>query len=645
MRKKMDDWMVRTSDEGFERWNRRKIADALVREADLKPEDADRISREIEEIVGRLRIRILTAPLIRELVSVKLLQEGMETQHRLHARLGVPHYDVDRIMRRPNLRQGPFVLNPHGTSIRLAERVKTEYALSAVFSQEVVEAHLRGDIHLHGLGAVDRAAEHRQTAERLKRYGLRIPGYPAFAKPARHPDVLLAHLAKATAALFDHFSGGVFWDAVNFSFSPFLRGMKQEEIRQLAQRLLFDLCQVALGEGGIYKPLELGLWWNPPPSLRDERPSGPGGQPVGRSYGEFLPEARAFLQSLLETYREGDGSGSPFLGPDLHLYMDGEALENPILDLACTAAAEKGNIRLVLLRPGDSPASPDSVVFQNVSINLPRVGYQAGRDWTRLSARLAELMEFATRAHIQKRVFLEKLMSLGAAGPLSLLTGKQGAQPFFGLDASAHAIFPAGLNELTEIVTGAQLHESGEALAFGEKILHEMQRIVAELREKSRLNIRLSLGRDGVASHRFAALDLRFHSPLSGRYVKGEISENHVYYSSPALLNPDVKMKHEVRIAKESRLHPCFDGEVFSILRLESSDSAPAEVRDLVRCAYRETPARSLVFRRQFFYCASCGTLDARFRAACRKCGARALQAFSRPDQATGTARIRDDPF
>ena len=44
------------------------------------------------------------------------------------------------------------------------------------------------------------------------------------AKPAKHPEVLLAHMVKFAAALQCHFAGAIGWDAVNLFFAPYLRG-------------------------------------------------------------------------------------------------------------------------------------------------------------------------------------------------------------------------------------------------------------------------------------------------------------------------------------------------------------------------------------------------------------------------------------
>ena len=70
------------------------------------------------------------------------------------------------------------------------------------------------------------------------------------AKPAKHPEVLLAHMVKFAAALQSHFAGAIGWDAVNLFFAPYLRGLPKNEVRQLAQMLIFEFSQQAVARGG-----------------------------------------------------------------------------------------------------------------------------------------------------------------------------------------------------------------------------------------------------------------------------------------------------------------------------------------------------------------------------------------------------------
>ena len=139
---------------------------------------------------------------------------------------------------------------PEGTSLALVEGIKREYALHDVFSREVGDAHLSGDLHLHGLGYIDRPYSAFQSLEYLKRFGLKLPHSVTVAGPARHAEVLLAHMVRFGASLQGHFAGVIGWDAINLSFAPYLAGMGERELEQFAQMLIYEFSQLTSSRGG-----------------------------------------------------------------------------------------------------------------------------------------------------------------------------------------------------------------------------------------------------------------------------------------------------------------------------------------------------------------------------------------------------------
>src|SRR5512140_1705068 len=140
---------VRTSGEEVVQWNRQRIIDALVREAAITEELAAEISREVEKQIVASGITTLTASLVRELVNAKLVERGMEKARRMHARLGFPLYDIADLIRHQNRENANVPHWPEGTNLALAEGIKREYALNHIFSPEVAEAHVSGDMHIH----------------------------------------------------------------------------------------------------------------------------------------------------------------------------------------------------------------------------------------------------------------------------------------------------------------------------------------------------------------------------------------------------------------------------------------------------------------------------------------------------------------
>ena len=492
---------VRTSDESLNDWNRQRIVDALVRETDIDLDTARGIAREVEDLITTSKIRMITAPLIRELVDAKLIERGLEQARKMHTRLGMPLYDVDQLILHPNKENANVPHGPEATNLTLAERIKKEYALLSVFSQEVADAHMRGDLHLHDLGFIDRPYCSGQSLEYIKRFGLSLPNSIAMAKPAKHPEVLLAHMVKFAAALQSHFAGAIGWDAVNLFFAPYLVGMSDREMEQLAQMMIFEFSQQAVARGGQAIFTDLNLYWEVPKHFEDVPAIGPGGEPTGKTYSDYLHEAQRFVWALFKVYQEGDGSGRPFFFPKPLVHITEKFFRTPghldFLHLICDVASEKGNTYFVFdrgetakiseccrlsfkldqtdLEDAKHPWKMRYCALQNVTLNLPRIAYLSKGDDARLFAKITEFIEMAVKAHLEKKRFIERLLALGEKGPLSLLAMNRDGSPYLRMHRASFLIGMVGLNELVQIHTGEEMHQSRNAFKFGLKVIAHMK--------------------------------------------------------------------------------------------------------------------------------------------------------------------------
>ncbi len=350
---------VRTSGEEIARWNRRRIVEALIREAAIDEATAEAISREVEKQIVASGIGLLTTALVRELVDAKLIERGLEQARRLHARLGFPRYDVRQLILHQNKENANVPHAPEGTNLILAEGIKREYALHDVFSREVGDAHVSGDLHLHGLGYIDRPYSACQSLEYIKRFGLKLPHSVTVAGPARHAEVLLAHMVRFGASLQGHFAGVIGWDAVNLAFAPYLTGMGEREIEQFAQMLVYEFSQLTSSRGGQAIFTDIHLTWEVPRFFADLPAIGPGGKPTGKSCREYRAESQKFARALMSVYRGGDATGKPFIFPRPIIHITDEFFQTPgheeFLGEACGVAAAKGNPCFVLDRERGTP--------------------------------------------------------------------------------------------------------------------------------------------------------------------------------------------------------------------------------------------------------------------------------------------------
>ena len=172
---------VRTSEETISDWDRSRIVDALMRETMIDQDTAVSISKGVEELIVKSGMKTVTSPLVRELVNAKLIEQGLEAGPG-HTRLGMPLYDVENLMVHPNKENANVPHGPEATNLTLAERIKKEYALLEVFSPDVADGHMKGDIHLHDLGFIDRPYCSGQSLEYIKKFGLESAPFPLHGK-------------------------------------------------------------------------------------------------------------------------------------------------------------------------------------------------------------------------------------------------------------------------------------------------------------------------------------------------------------------------------------------------------------------------------------------------------------------------------
>jgi ribonucleoside-triphosphate reductase (formate) len=640
---------VKTSSEDIARWNRQRIVDALIRETNVDIETAESISKEVEKQIISSGISLLTTPLIRELVDAKLIERGLEKARRMHALLGFPIYNVRQLILHQNKEDANLPHGPEGTNLILAEGIKRDFSLHEVFSQDVADAHVGGDIHLHGLGFIDRPYSAFQSLEYIKRFGLNLPHSLTVAKPAKHAEVLLAHMVRFGAILQGHFAGVIEWDGVNLSFAPYLSKMSDREIRQFAQMLIYDFSQLTSARGGQSMFTDIHLHWDIPGYLRDVQAIGPGGEFTGGTYKDFIADARRFAWAIFEVFKKGDATGKPFIFPRPLVHLTDTFFQTPgheeFLNHICEVAIDKGNTCFVFDRDGmakikeyplEESKTPWKIrcsALQNVTLNLPRLGYKAGRNDSALLSLISERMELAARAHDQKRDFIQKLLSYGDEGPLAMLAMSRDGLPYLRMDQGSYLMGIVGLNELVHIHRGEQLHESDKALTFGLDVMAHMKKEAENLSRKYRLRFVLEQSPAETTPYRFARLDLKYFSPEAGHFVKGNIAKGEVYYTNSTHLSVSAPVDPMERVMKEGQFHPLIEGGAMTHVWLGECRPEKETIAEFVTQAFRYSRNSQIVFSPEFTTCKGCNKTSGGIKEACSFCGSTDVEGIARITQ------------
>ncbi|NOT60560.1 MAG: hypothetical protein HOP19_10090 [Acidobacteria bacterium] len=620
----------------------------LQNDAQLSAEVARPIANAVLAQLEQYPQLAATPALVRALVNVQLQAAQLTDAQRWHTQLGVSFARVDQLIQAAPATDANFhslAHGPDGTSFMLAEQIKREYAMLAVFSDTVAAAHRAGRLHIENLGEIDRPVTMVGSVDFIKRYGVRLPSGFAGARPARRPEVLAAHLVKHTAALHGYFSEAIAWDSVNFAIAPLLVGLNVREMKQIAQVLLFELSAPAVARGGQLVRCDLHLDWDCPAYLQNVLALGAGGEKMTTTYAQLVTVARDFLKALLEIYLEGDGQKLPFTGPRPILHLTREAISSPghrgFLDLVTHAMAERGGIVVAFDRGADDGAfaarygvsaeklarRPESwqwrsAIFSSVAINLPRLAYEPYADEAELFARLDELLSLAAQASLEKRVFLERLLSRGEAGALGLLAMRYDQDAFLSLSWTAHHIAPVGLAELTQAVTGASLGTTSAAQTFANRVVTQLHQAAEQLSDQHKVRFLIAESHDLTAPHRFAQLDLRsFDHRTLNELSEAAGDEAETFYSNAIKLPVNSRLNLLERLRVEGQLQAGRVWGATSDVWLSQNEPFYERLLTLLSVAVHQTELASLTLAPDFTVCIACSAFTRGVHPACPVCG------------------------
>lgn len=647
---------VRTSDEEIKKWDRSRIFDALMRETDISEDAAAIVAREVEKLIGELQLDVITAPLIRELTNAKLVEYGLSKIRRQHTRLGVPLYDARQIIMSPNKENANVPHGPEATNLTLAEQIKKEFALLEVFSQDLADAHMRGDIHLHDLGMIDRPYCSGQSIEYVKKFGLNLPNAISIAKPAKHPEVLIEQVVKFSAALQGNFAGAIGWDAFNLFLAPYLTNVDDARMKQLAQILVFEFAQQAVARGGQSIFSDLNLYWEVPDHFQDVEAIGPNGQFTGKVYGDYAEESQRFVNALFDVYLEGDAMGRPFFFPKPNVHMTEKFFKTDgheeFLHKICQTATEKGNTYFVFDRGGTAkiseccrltfklddndlndaktPWKMRYSAMQNVTINLPRIAYEAHQDDEKLFRLLEERIDLVAQAHLQKREFIGKLLGMGKYGPLALLTMNLDGEPYYRFNKASFLVGMVGLNELVQYHTGQQMHEGKDSLKFGLRVISVMKKHAEALGQKYGLKMPLEQTPAESTAYRFAKLDMKYYPLQAPTVIRGNKSTGEIYYTNSTYLNVGAPISAIERVKAEGLFHPLVEAGALTHVWLGEHKPPAENLAAFVVKTFQNTQNSQIAFSPEFTSCLSCGKTARGLTDTCTYCHSPNVEGITR---------------
>ncbi|HIP25036.1 MAG TPA: anaerobic ribonucleoside-triphosphate reductase [Archaeoglobus profundus] len=650
--------IVRTSQNTIEKFDKNKIVDSLIKETGISKELAEEIANDVENTILGLNLKYISAPLIREIVNVKLLERGLEKERLNYTRLGVPVYDVTNIIEEGIRENANLQHNPETIHKLVADWVMKEYALVKILPIHLADAHMRGEIHIHDLEYfATRPYCFQHDLRWFLKNGLKVDGTgenTAVAGPAKNAEVAILHAAKALAAAQTNFAGGQGLDFFNVWLAPYLAGKSYKEIKQLAQMFIYEMSQMYVARGGQTVFSDIDIEYGVPKVCEDLPAVLPGGVVKENvTYGDFEDEAIMFAKALTEVYLEGDYVGKPFFFPKPNYKIRKEFFKKEGFDelmiLVHKCVAKFGTPYFLNLLAGYMPdnvfaqccrlvLAPDSKDWEDfkngcmrtgslqvVTINLPRIAYESNGDDEKLFELLEERMKLAREVIEIKEEVIRKRMEQGA---LPFLTQDVNGEPYYRLDKVVRSIGFVGLNEMLKAHVDEELHESKYAWRFGLEVIKRMLDIAVEWTEETGVRWVITQTPAESASHRLALLDLK---EFNGKaIVQGDRKTGAVYYtnSSHVRVSADIPLFERLKI--EGSFHPLCNGGMMAHVWIGESYPNPELLWELTKKIANKTLVGYWAYTKDMTFCKKCKKLAGGIKNSCPFCGNKDVEWYSR---------------
>lgn len=644
-----------TAKEKLSPWDRNRIIDALCKEAEITPEIARKIAKNVEEKILNLNFNNISTALIRELVDNELFTRGYEKKWMKQKIIGMPSYDLKRLFLSKTKENSNIANNnPEAINLTIAENTIKQYMLQEVFSPEVANAHLKGVIHIHDLG-YPRIYCSGHSLEYIKKYGLNLDNLDTSSSPAKYARTLTGHLNTFLSSMQAYYAGALGVAYLNIFYAPYLVGMSHEEMKQEAQYLIFSGSQNAFSRGGQSLFLDFNVHLGIPDHLKDVPAIGPGGKYTGKTYQEYRQESQQFLKALMEVWEEGDSNGKVFAFPKMDLHINESSFQDPeereLLKYACQIASKNGTPYFIFDRDSvtlsaccrlkneitdiEMVKKPEKLRFsgiQNVTINLPQCAYRASKEIDSLSNsedinelfnRFFQQIEFALKlvikAHQEKKNFLRQMMS-SAEGPLWQVGRiSQDGEPYVDLEKGTYLVGIIGLNEALQYLTNYQMHENDNTYKWGIKTISFLHLKCNEYGEKYRIKLSLEESPAESAAGRLAKIDL-MEFPESKKIVKGSIIDDECYYTNSIHFAASADIDLISRIMKQSKFHSLIkSGAIIHAFVGEKKPSVES-IFNLIKKVWENTLSAQLTISPEFTICNQCNKISRGLLDSCSHC-------------------------
>jgi len=386
--------------------------------------------------IATSKIKMITAPLVRELVDAKLVERGLEQARKMHTR-----WEILSMM---SISSSSIPIKRMPMSLM---DLRHESHLGWEDQEGICPAFclLSGNCRCPyaGWSSSPRSGLYRSLtaavnlSKYIKRFGLSLPNSIAMGQTCQTSRSVACHMVKFAAALQSHFAGAIVGTPSTFFSHPMSSGCRTR-IGTIGSNDDLRISQQAVARGGQAIFTDLNLYWEIPKHFENVPAIGPGGNLLERLHWLLKESNVLSVHCLTSIKKEMDPEA--LLLPKTLVHITENSFKPWHMDFLhhiCEVASEKGilisfsiverqpkslNVAASVLigsngsRRGQTTWKMRYCALQNVTLNLPRIAYLA-KGMILTLFQYAEFSKWPWRRIWKKKLFIEKLLSLGRRDP------------------------------------------------------------------------------------------------------------------------------------------------------------------------------------------------------------------------------------
>ena len=317
----------------------------------------------------------------------------------------------------------------------ITAEVCKDYWLREVYNEEISDAYRSAHIHIHDLGGLTLYCCGFSLKEILLKGVTGVPNIPT-STPAKHFDSVLNQIANLTTIYQNEIMGAVAFNGFDTLLAPFIKRDKltYNEVKQSMQNFIFSInSNSRCGAEPAFSNVTFDL--TPPKDMLNEYAI-IGGELVSFTYGSCQQEMDMLNRAFFEIMLGGDAEGKLFSYPiptyNIHERFDWDNPNNKLLwemagkygtpyfanfvnsdldisDVRSMCCRLRIDLSELKHRNGGLFGSGDSTgSIGVVTINLPRLAYEAKGDQNRFFESLNKYLDIAKESLEIKRSWLQE---------------------------------------------------------------------------------------------------------------------------------------------------------------------------------------------------------------------------------------------